>query len=490
MDRARSRAAMQDVELVDVTEDEHVPRRPRRFGSRNSGEPPDAPATDPPPGRLRRRRAIVVLVTVALLVSGVVTIGRATSREASEQTAPAGLLLPLDGPPWERWRAPAARSDEVLAATGVVAVAAVRHGRFRVTAYDEESGARAWERDLGPVSVTRPLTGCPHEGEDVGDLIVCLIEPPVVPGDAWTGSALSRPEPPERWVRVVVVRAATGEVVDSWDLVGRVSRIERIADDLVVLGIGPDGHARVGRYTGLGGELRWWYRGKDELRPRDGIMAGAELRVNDEFVLVQGWSATVLDATDGSVLSAAPSTRFVVGALDDAVFGTWTSGEGGTVRDTEGRALFTAGALFPVVKASDGQPADVLVLDEGGTLIGRSVPSGAELWRLDTYRSVRMRVGGHLVLLGVDGYQVVSARTGRVEWETPYRVLMWWAPIADGSLILGPGRSGTGAPTIEARRLDGGELAWVLPLDDGVRTVQAVGGHLVLRTREEFVLLE
>ena len=128
-------------------------------------------------------------------------------------------------------------------------------------------------------------------------------------------------------------------------------------------------------------------------------------------------------------------------------------------------------------------------MDEGGQLVGRSVPGGAELWRTDTYRAVRLQAGGHLLLLGVDGYQVVAARTGATEWESPGRVLMWWAPLTDGELVLAAGRSPVGRPTMEARRLADGELQWVLPVEEGVRSVAAVGGHLVLRSRDELIVL-
>jgi hypothetical protein len=100
-----------------------------------------------------------------------------------------------------------------------------------------------------------------------------------------------------------------------------------------------------------------------------------------------------------------------------------------------------------------------------------------------------VQAGGHLLLLGVDGYQVVAARTGAVEWQSPERVLMWWAPLTDGRVVLAAGRSGTGRPTMEARRLADGELEWVLPVEEGVRSVSAVGGHLLLRSRDELILL-
>ncbi|MCG7285902.1 PQQ-binding-like beta-propeller repeat protein [Cellulomonas sp. ACRRI] len=474
---------MQDVELVDVTDRPRAPGRPRTW---LPPAPPEDPPAARPPRPAHRRRWVALVVVLGLVVAGAL-VGRAAAPDAPVVVAP-GMLAPLDGPPWARWRVPVARSADVLAASGALVVSGVRDRRFAVAAYDEDSGERLWTRDLGPVAGTRPLTGCPHAGSDVGPVVLCVVEPPVVPGGGGLGT-VPFPAPDERWAQVSALDATTGDVLGRWTVAGRLAAVERIGDDLVVLRVGADGHARVGRYAGADGHRLWWYRGASPLRLREGIVSGSELRVNDAFVLLQGWSATVLDATDGEELTASPRGSFVVGSLSRDVFGTWSSGDGGVVRDRTGRALFTSRALFPAVTASDGDPPDVLVMDEGGTLSARSLPGGTELWRHDTYRAVRLQAGGHLLLLGVDGYQVVAARTGTVEWESPSRVLMWWAPLTDGTLVLGAGRSGTGTPTMEARRLADGGLEWVLPIEQGVRSVTAVGGHLVLRNRDELILL-
>ncbi|WP_431836684.1 PQQ-binding-like beta-propeller repeat protein [Cellulomonas sp. Y8] len=486
MGRLRSAATMQDVELVDVTGRPRAPGRPRTW---LPPSPPDEPPAPGPPrsARPRRRRWVAVLVVVGLVVAGV-AVGRAAAPAPPAVVAP-GMLAPLDGPPWARWRISVPRSADVLAATGALVVSGVRDRRFQVTGYDEGSGERLWTRDLGPVAGTRPLTGCPHTGADVGPVVLCVVEPPVLPGGGWSRGTVPFPAPDERWAQISALDAATGDVLGRWTVSGRLAAVDRIGDDLVVLRVGADGHARVGRYAGADGHRLWWYRGTTPLRLREGIVSGSELRVNESFVLLQGWSATVLDAADGDELTATPPRSFIVGSLSTDVYGTWSSGDGGVVHDRTGRPLFSSRALFPTITASDGAPPDVLVMDEGGTLVGRSLPDGAELWRHDTYRAVRVQSGGHLVLLGVDGYQVVAARTGRSEWESPERVLMWWAPLTDGATVLGAGRSPTGRPTMEARRLSDGELEWVLPIEDGVRSVEAIGGHLVLRSRDELIAL-
>lgn len=480
MGRLRSAATMQDVELVDVAD-----------GPSARPAPPGRPGRPAPGTRVpgRRRRWSAVLAVLAVILGGAVAVGRAASSEAPVSAVVPGMLSPLDGPPWVRWRVPVDRGDDVLAATGVLVVSAVEDRRFTVTGFDEATGARLWQRDLGPVAGTRPLTGCPHDGRDVGGVVLCVVEPPVVSGEPWVRDPVPFPAPEDRWARVFALAAGTGEVLGSWSRTGRLAAVERLGDDLVVMEVGQDGHARIGRYAGADGVRQWGYRSPGPLRLREGIVSGSELRVNEAFVLVQGWSATVLDASDGTELSRTPPTWFVVGALARDVFGTWSSAEGGVVRDRDGTVLFASRSLPPTVTASDGEPPDVLVMDEGGTLVGRSVPDGAELWRVETYRAVRLQSGGHLLLLGVDGYQVVDVRTGLTLWESPTRVLMWWAPLTDGSIVVGAGRAATGEPTMEGRRIADGTLVWALPLEDGVRSVTAVGGHLVLRTRDELILL-
>lgn len=476
---------MQDVELVDVADRPRAPGRPRTW---LPPAPPDDPAAPGPaaPAHPHRRGWVALLVVLGLVVAGTL-VGRAATPAPPGVVAP-GMLAPLDGPPWARWRAQVPRSADVLAASGALVASGVRDRRFQVTGYDERTGETLWARDLGPVAGTRPLTGCPHAGGDVGPVVLCVVEPPVVPGQDSRGT-VPFPAPDERWAQVTAIDAATGDVLGQWELAGRLASLERLGDDLVVLRVGADGHARVGRYGGADGARHWWFRGESALRLREGIVSGSEMRVNDSFVLLQGWSATVLDAADGHELVTTPPGWFVVGSLSQELFGTWSSGEGGVVRDRRGRALFHSKALFPTITATDGAPEDVLVMDEGGQLVGRSVPGGAELWRTDTYRAVRLQAGGHLLLLGVDGYQVVAAGTGALEWESPGRVLMWWAPLTDGTVVLAAGRSGAGRPTMEARRLADGELEWVLPVEEGVRSVTAVGGHLVLRSRDELIVL-
>lgn len=471
MGRPRSGASMQDVELVDVADPPHVPARPPRTGTRH------------------RRRRVAVLLVLVVVVTGAVAVGRAATTEPAVTAVVPGMLAPLDGPPWVRWRVPVERGDDVLAADDVVVVSAVRDRRFTVAGYDELTGARVWERDLGPVAGTRPLTGCPHDDRDVGGVVLCVVEPPEVVEEPWVHDPAPFPAPEERWARVFAVDAATGAVVGTWSRAGRLAAVQRLGDDLVLMEVGADGHARIGRFAGADGDQAWGYRSPGPLRLRDGIVSGTELRVNEAFVLVQGWSATVLSAVDGAELDRTPASWFVVGSLSAEVFGTWSRTRGGVVRDRHGTVLFASRALPPTVAASDGDPPGVLVLDEGGTLVARSLPEGRELWRLDTYRAVRLQSAGHLLLLGVDGYQVVDVRTGVVQWESPTRVLMWWAPLTDGETVVAAGRSGTGEPVVEGRRLTDGSLQWVLPLDEGVRSVTAVGGHLLLRTRQELILL-
>jgi outer membrane protein assembly factor BamB len=431
----------------------------------------------------------VLAAVLALAVAGA-EVGTRLSGPDPAPAVPAGMLRPLPGPPWAGWRAPAERTDDVLAATGVLAVAAVRDRRFEVSAYDAASGDARWTRDLGPVGAAEPLTGCPHDGTDVGGLVLCVVEPPPWPRQPGERRrTVPFPAPDDRSATVVAVAATTGEVRGTWTLAGRVAGVERVADDLVVLLLGQDGRARVTRRDGVTGAVRWAYRTAEPVRLREGIVSGAELAATEQFVLVQGWAVTVLDAEDGAVLAAPPRASFVAGSLGPGLFGTWASDAGATVRDRRGRVLFGARALPPPLAATDGRPGDTLVLDEGATVVGRALPDGDVLWRLDTTRAPRLQAGGRVLLLGTDGFQVLDARSGAQLWEVSARTLMWWSPVTDGRSVLSPGRGPDGAPTVEARDLADGTLRWTLPLVEGTRSVAAVGGHLVLRTADEVVVL-
>jgi hypothetical protein len=287
---------------------------------------------------------------------------------------------------------------------------------------------------------------------------------------------------------VSAIAADTGEEIGRWHHRGRVLDTARVGDDVVLLSADFGGTPVVERRSGASGELRWWHEGAEPLRLRAGAAARPQLRVNETFVLVQSWSVSVLSAQDGEDLLAPTSGGVVVGALDGELVSTWTP-FGGVVRDGEGDELFRSRVLFPPLVVSDTAVPDVVVLDEGGTVVARSLPDGAELWRLDTYRSVRVVAAGVVVLLGVDGYSVVDLATGVERWTLPGRELMWWAPLTDGTLVLAPGRTASGDATVEARRLTDGEVAWTVPLEPGTRTVTAEGGHLLLRTRDQLISL-
>ena len=60
--------------------------------------------------------------------------------------------------------------------------------------------------------------------------------------------------------------------------------------------------------------------------------------------------------------------------------------------------------------------------------------------------------------------------------------------MSDGALVLGPGLSPDGGPELWGRGLDDGVRYWSVPLPQGVRRVDAVGGHLVVRTESTLIV--
>ncbi|HEY0218116.1 MAG TPA: hypothetical protein VGC57_17120 [Cellulomonas sp.] len=503
---------MHDVEIVDV-EVPSAPRAPRpsRPARRSTGTSAPHPHLQPRGPDRARARAVVLLVVAGLLAGGALVVDRLGRGGDVVPAAAPGMLAPIDQPPWVRWRAAVDRSDDVQVGGGTLVVTAVRQGRLIVTGRDVVSGEVRWTQDLGPVAGSRPLTGCrvddgstrvdgapappdePVASGAAATVLLCAVQTPRAPGggtadpggpdrDPAVGAELSD-------VRVTAIALDGGATLGSWRLHAAIVDLARVGDDLVVLTSGPDGSARVQRRAGSTGDVLWSYRSAEPLRFRVGAAQRPELRVNAAFVLVQSWSVIVLGAPDGRELVASPHGWVVVGGVSGDLIGTWSAGQGGTVRDRGGDVVLRTRALFPSRMITDGSAPEVLVLDEGGTVAARALPDGVALWSRETFRSVRMVAGGQLVLLGMDGFSVVDARTGELAWELPGHELMWWLPLSDGSLVLAPGRDGSGAPVVQARRLADGEVAWALPLDPEVRSVDALGGHLVVRTWDELMVL-
>ena len=63
-----------------------------------------------------------------------------------------------------------------------------------------------------------------------------------------------------------------------------------------------------------------------------------------------------------------------------------------------------------------------------------------------------------------------------------------WDPVSDGTLVLGPGTSPDGRPELWGLGLQDGVRYWSVPLPEGVRSVDAVGGHLVVRTENDLIV--
>jgi outer membrane protein assembly factor BamB len=93
-----------------------------------------------------------------------------------------------------------------------------------------------------------------------------------------------------------------------------------------------------------------------------------------------------------------------------------------------------------------------------------------------------------LVVSGPDRYGVLDATDGDALWEVDAGATVDWAPVSDGTLVLGPGTSPEGAPELWGRGLRDGVRYWSVALPEGVRRVDSVGGHLVVRTDTDVVV--
>jgi outer membrane protein assembly factor BamB len=90
---------------------------------------------------------------------------------------------------------------------------------------------------------------------------------------------------------------------------------------------------------------------------------------------------------------------------------------------------------------------------------------------------------------GLTHYGVVDAGDGRELWSYDVGQQVQWLPISDGSLVIGPAVDERGAPTLVGLGLQDGTRFWEVPLPSHVQRVVGVGGHLVVLTANETVVL-
>ncbi|WP_156387932.1 PQQ-binding-like beta-propeller repeat protein [Cellulomonas sp. Root137] len=433
---------------------------------------------------LRRWWPVAVLVVVGLVASALVASARDRAFVARIAAVP-GLVRPLDSAPVPLWEtAGSPLPGTVLAADGALVVLAAGTDEWTVTAHDPASGAERWTTAVAPASragFESSAATCPALREDVGSLILCLVLQPRV---LYSDDA-SIQEPPR--IAVVPLSARDGERVGAWDLRGAIVGIDRVEDDLVVGTLDADSHLVVERRDGRTGDVVWSMVTPDVMEQQATVIA-ASMRVLPPVVVLEGGSTIVLDVDDGrTILTRARYSGLQVAALGER-FATWAPVGGGRVHDVDGSPLYPLEGLPASLSADDGSQSGTLLVDEGPEVSALDITTGAELWRTRSVLDPRVLVSDRLVVSGASTYGVLDVRDGAVLWEVDTGALLPWNPLSDGTLVIGPGESPDGGQELWGRGLDDGVRYWSVPLPQDVRRVDAVGGHLVVRTENTLVV--
>lgn len=474
----RLAARMQLVEVEDAPTTTIAPPRPADA----------APLSQPSPGgsarRVRRWWLVAAAVVLAVVVSGVVASARDRAFVARISGVP-GLLRPLDAAPeplWETRGSP--QPGTVLAADGAIVVLTEGEDEWTVTAHEPLSGAQRWSAVVAPASRSgfeATAAVCPGGSKDVGDLVVCLVRLPRV---VYSDDA-SIQEPPR--VAIVPLSAQDGARLGEWDVRGEIVGFDRVGDDLVIGTLDADGRMLVQRRDARTGDVVWSMRTTDVM-DAPAIVISATMRVLPTVVVLAGGSTMVLDIDDGRALAV--SARFSglqVASLGDR-FATWAPVGGGHVHDEVGTALYAVEGLPAELAADDGSQPGTVVVDAGPEVVGVDVTTGAEQWRTRSMLDPRLLVSDRLVVSSASTYGVLDATDGTPLWDVEAGSMLPWSPLCDGTLVVGPGLSPTGGAELWGRGLDDGVRYWSVPLPEGVRHVEAIGGRLVVRTADDLIV--
>jgi outer membrane protein assembly factor BamB len=468
----RLAARMQLVEIEDAS-----------ITTPRSRHPDDEPPPDLVSGRhpVLRWWPLAAAVVLGLVAATMLVSARDRAFVARIVAVP-GLVRPLDSAPVPLWEVRGRTANgAVLSADGALVVLGQGDDRWSVTAHDPATGEVRWSVPVGPASRSgfeSSSVTCPAQGSDVGSLVLCLVPQPRV---LYSDEASIQEEPR---VTVLPLAARDGTRTGGWEIRGDVVGVERVDDDLVIGRLVAEGHLQVQRRNGRSGAVVWSY-----VTP--GTMAQlltASLRVLPPIVVLDGESTVILDADDGHPLVAGARFDGLQAAPLGPRFATWAPVGGGHLHDVDGTELYPLAGLPTQLSANDGSEPARLILDEGSQLVSLDLASGNEQWRTVSMLDPRVLVAHRLVVSGAGTYGVLDASDGRELWSEDTGDALGWEPLSDGTLVLGPGLSPDGRPELWGRALADGVRYWAVPLPEHVRHVDAIGGHVVVRTPNDLIV--
>lgn len=450
-------------------------------------------------GRVRRWWA--VLLVVALVLVGAQLALAARDRTLSSRLAQLpGVLPPVEADVRALWRVDDADAEvltEGVAVEGnLVGVRTGSDGAQSVVALDARTGAERWaaplaDRDtvLAQRGARASVTSClpvPDAATDAtGDRVACLVSDALLTIGIRGRLTVTRPPTTSR---VVVVDAADGRVVA--DRTAPPAIAFAVLPGLVAVGVpGHDGHAEVTAQDLLTGDVRWRHTSpRPALDPVGDVSGFGLVALGDQVVVFEAGSAVTVLAADGSV--ARERQRYDRLSRDEAetrleVLSGYLAFRPVTTIVQPGRADLTIPGRL-VHRAVDDGSLPGVELVEGSRLQARDASGGDRLWQADRYTS-----GPVLVLRGLvfctsgDGPgQVVAydGRTGSVVWSVDVGIYDQMVRLMTDGRVLLVGLTpdaGAEAGSLVAFSPADGERLWRAPLPDGLDAAWAQGHVLV-----------
>ena len=479
MGPAWSARAMQDVELADDGAD----ARPDARSGPAAGDPAASSTIGMWPA-LRRWWPIAVTVALVVMAASVV-IDRRDAERSDRIAAVAGMIRPLGSAPSVLWRASGSAADDVVAAGGALVVVGPRQDVWRATSLEPATGVVRWSRVLAPVEPAGTEGGgvlCPHTGADVGAVVVCVVTDPrpvYTDGNAAPGGIRTVTN------RVVALEAADGAVLGQWTFTGTAIAVAGAGDDVVVAATDTDLFVEIARRGALTGGVVWQHRSGEA----ETTAGAARVEVGARLVLLTGATSAVLDTATGTVVFSEPSLSYVLTAALGDRFVTWSTAHGGMLHDATGAPEFAVPGFPAEQLADDGSALDVLVIDQGRSIVGDEATTGRQLWSAQTALDPVLTVDHQLVLAGGPRIGVLDLRTGAVGWSREAGGSIVGRPLSDGALVVAMATTVDGSAQVEAFGLRDGVPYWSLALPGAVRSMSAQGGHLLVRTADGVVAL-
>lgn len=419
---------MVEVELVD---DEQGGARP------DGGAPPDGAdgadgagaALGPEPSRRRPGigRWALLAAGLSLLVAAV-AVGIGVVRGGADD------VLRLDHPLAAVWTLP---GGALLGAADGVAV--IRSGGS-VAGYADDDGELLWELQLGAPAV---VDACAQAVTTSPAVLWCWRNEQTVQSD--TG------ERAERSAALVGLDVHDGTVVAEHLKTVPWAGVVAVDDDLVVAN-------RVrGTLTLVRLDARSWERewATDVALAQDPVTGQYEATVeaSGDTLVVNGPTAAVVDAADGSVLrtwggpsddDARPGGERTVitvtahGLAAESVLVDGTGTGEGVWYDPAGREVVDYDGTLAEPEVSDGSEPGVVLVSRGrgSELAGVDTATGEDLWTLPTERAtVVARQEGAVVVASEGVVTSVELLTGWQQWRTPIAGLRSDAGTAAGGGI-------------------------------------------------------